>query len=73
MGGFKHRSPVFVDEQNFRYFRSQWAEIDRLWPACSDLEHSAVYEGLRENARDALRAEMRSVTVLGIPAYMIPL
>ena len=62
--------PKFVDEANFRYFHSRWAEIDQIW-RYHDSESSQLVFEMRLSARELLRREMRVVTSLGPAHYMI--
>ncbi len=73
--GFRPKSleARFVDEATFRDYHKRRRDIERLWPACffADAETSRDIAGMRRNALDALRAEMRAAISTGISGYLI--
>ena len=71
------RAVKFVDKANWDHYHRRWREIDAELPLLFDLESLTdgsqdVIRDLRENARAALRAEMRAVVSTGRAMYLIP-
>ena len=61
---------LLVDRTNFEDYQKRWREIDRTWPPF-DMENVALIAGLRQNARELLRSEIRRATNVGPAEYII--
>jgi hypothetical protein len=68
-----HRKPLFVDLANWDHYHSERRQIDLEYPLALDVldPDAAAVKALREHARDALRAQMRTLISTGPASYLI--